>query len=141
LDLPWEGNTKIEAMRSLFTPAILGDNVIFDLTVATDTNSSGGETCEISSLQKGLLAVNRFTGGVPTIYRQDTNSDGVVDDRDIPYSGGLVDGEGGVSSQHGLFNEDSFSSSLCGSNMVEVMSSAGNAVCLPATTKLSLDLD
>ena len=142
LDLPWGvSNKKIEAMRSLFTPTILGDNVIFDLTVATDTNSSGGETCEISSLQKALLAVNRFTGGTPSIYNQDTNNDGVVDDRDIPYSGGLVDGEGGVSSQHGLYDEDSFSSSLCGPNMAKLMSSDGGIICSPATTKSSLELD
>lgn len=78
--------------RSIYTPTVSGENVLFT-TIFTGAVSSSAEDCVVKGLESGLVIVNLYSGGYSSI-KLDTNGDGIVDDRDTVVIGGPVDNAG-----------------------------------------------
>lgn len=82
----WTVNLTIKrGQRNLFAPVISGSNVIFT-TPFTEVTQNMAESCEVKGNESGVIVVNLFSGGLPSVT-WDTNNDGVIDGSDIPYIG------------------------------------------------------
>lgn len=79
------------AQRSLYTPTVLGSDVIFDTSI-TDDNSPV-ESCTVKTFGSISIMVNLYSGGLPS-GKWDTNQDGIVDSQDSHYVGISTDNNG-----------------------------------------------
>ncbi|CAK7029961.1 pilus assembly protein [Saezia sanguinis] len=91
-DLPL---TMEDGQRSLYTPTVIGTDVVFDTSLTTMDTDTGSlaESCEIGGIKGISIIVNLFSGGLPSI-RWDTNGDGVINDEDGYYIGYRTDSSG-----------------------------------------------
>ena len=84
-DLPL---TMENGQRSLYTPQLIGTDVVFDTTLTTMNTDTGSlaESCDVGGVKGITIIANLFSGGLPSL-KWDTNGDGVIDDQDGYYIG------------------------------------------------------
>lgn len=101
--------TMKDGQRSLYTPTIIGTDVVFDTSLVSMNTATGNlsESCEVGGIKGVTLIVNLFSGGLPSI-KWDSNGDGVINSLDDSYIGFHTDNSGPsyVGYNPGLLSDD-----------------------------------